>query len=221
MDRPSQRPTLRAPAAAPPRGHRDVALVATGCGLLLLSGLVLRLFGPEPPMRSEPRPAIPRAAPPALVSDAALAPPPRAAPSSLEPPPPPATPAAAAEPPARVVRRDRRPRPAARVHDEIPSSTFVEPNRVRIGSIIQRQQASLRSCYLAATDRAGIARASRIDLTVEIAPSGDLEALAVAGTDRLPGMDACVRRVAEGWRFPSSTHGATAPVVLLFRPSDA
>ncbi len=221
MDRPSQRPTLRAPAAPVPHGHRDVALVARGCGLLLLSGLVLRVFGPEPSMPSRPRPAIPRAVPSAAVSRAELAPPTPPAPSPLEPLPPPAIAAATPEVPTRVVRRERRPRSAAHGHDALPSSTILEPNRVRIGSIIQRQQASLRSCYLAAIDRAGIARSSRIDLTVQIAPSGDLEGLAVGGTDRLPGMDACVRRVAARWRFPASTHGSTAPVVLVFRPSDA
>lgn len=247
MDRPSQRPTIRAPmpmdalapAAMPaadptpsarPR-HRPasglVAGVAALCGGLLGAGAVLALIGPAPlpPVAARSAGALdvlPTAEPGSTAEHAPATvtnEAPRAAPPVTS------NPARAQEAVRPATERSARARPRRTpsapfeaLEDDGAADAAIEAGRIR--RIVATNTPRVRQCYTTALRRAGAPVTAHVRMTLDIDPRGLVRHVGVEGAS-IPGMGECLERTAARWTFPDSPEGTQLGLSFVFEPRGA
>ncbi len=90
-----------------------------------------------------------------------------------------------------------------------------ELTREAIRAVYQRNQGRVQSCYDRAATMVGNAPDARLQVAVQIQPSGQVGRVSLSGND-FGGLGACIQRVVQTWQFPVSDHGAQTTFPFVF-----
>ncbi len=87
----------------------------------------------------------------------------------------------------------------------------------QLGGVVLRGKKNLQRCYETALRGANSDETVRLDVDLEVSPSGNVTSVHTTGKG-LPGMDECITRTVRMWRFPSSGDGAQTRFPVVFQP---
>lgn len=87
----------------------------------------------------------------------------------------------------------------------------------QLSAVVLRGRKNLQRCYETALRGAGSDETVRMDVDVEVSPSGNVTSAHTSGKG-LPGMDDCLVRTVRMWHFPSSGQGAATRFPVVFQP---
>ncbi len=87
----------------------------------------------------------------------------------------------------------------------------------KLSGVVLRGRKNLQRCYETALRGAGSDETVRLDVEIEVSPSGNVTSVKTTGKG-LPGMDECITRTVRMWRFPSSGQGAQTRFPVVFQP---
>lgn len=87
----------------------------------------------------------------------------------------------------------------------------------QLSQVVLRGRKNLQRCYETALRGANSDETVRLDVDVEVSPSGNVTSARTTGKG-LPGMDECITRTVRMWRFPMSGDGAQTRFPVVFQP---
>ncbi|HEX7476506.1 MAG TPA: GYF domain-containing protein [Polyangiales bacterium] len=87
----------------------------------------------------------------------------------------------------------------------------------QLSAVVLRGRKNLQRCYETALRGSGSDETVRMDVDIEVSPSGNVTGAHTSGKG-LPGMDECLVRTVRMWRFPSSGEGAATRFPVVFQP---
>ncbi|MEY4580765.1 MAG: hypothetical protein RL701_5468 [Pseudomonadota bacterium] len=75
----------------------------------------------------------------------------------------------------------------------------------------------LQRCYETALRDANSNKTVRLDVDIEVSPSGHVQTVRTSG-EGLPGLDDCISRTVKMWRFPMSDETSHTRFPVMFQP---
>ncbi len=87
----------------------------------------------------------------------------------------------------------------------------------QLTTVVNRGRKNLQRCYETALRGSGGTDTVRLDVEIEVSPSGNVTVVRANGKG-LPGMDDCITRTVKMWRFPSSGEVTQTRFPVVFQP---
>jgi len=87
----------------------------------------------------------------------------------------------------------------------------------QLTTVVNRGRKNLQRCYETALRGSGSTDTVRLDVEIEVSPSGNVMVVRANGKG-LPGMDDCITRTVKMWHFPSSGEVTQTRFPVVFQP---
>jgi hypothetical protein len=87
----------------------------------------------------------------------------------------------------------------------------------QLSAVVNNGRKNLQRCYETALRGSNSSETVRLDVDIQVSPSGNVTSVRTAGKG-LPGMDDCITRTVRMWRFPMSSESTQTRFPVVFQP---